>query len=483
MCTAVRYVSMLGVAILCFVNSFTVFAGTSSPNVVLLWPDTATTPVNPRLIYQCADTTCSDMTQATQVGYVTAVPVQSQYGVVSPAPAPVTFIDPVVGATTFTVYLSDTATVSPSSTWTSCTLGVDANGGLDAANTTCLGAVLTENATATASTFAVGAGTFTVKPDTPPQTYQAYNAVPDRTITFKNSTSYNICLNLASQFNTTACTGTGDNLINSGASYVLQVSGSTGGGEGGGAMSQAAFVTGYSDGGDWVYTGNDASLGGVYATAVEWSLFPTAPVGASTLPANTTDHSLGMSDIDVSVVNGYNFGVTLSAASGTVCSSATRQDGNAEPASYALYPGVISQFPVDDSQFESMCPSTPVFNADSATQVVTDPGTQDFIGCLSPCKYATEVQSSVGLTDDQVNAICCQGSTYGDSVACTNAQIPWGNTSSASSQFAMITHDQLPYVTNIKGNSTNVYTWQFDDDNGNFSCDPDASFVFEITTR
>jgi len=113
-------------------------------------------------------------------------------------------------------------------------------------------------------------------------------------------------------------------------------------------------------------------------------------------------------------------------------------------------------------------------------QVVQD-SKKNFLGCLSPCQYAAQVQSAAKLSGPQVAAICCAaGTQYDDSALCTSTKIPWGNTKTG---FKMISHAELPYVTRIKANSANVYTWQFDDDNGNFSCDPSASFTFEITVH
>ena len=457
---------------------------TTMPNIMILWPDSTANPVNPRLVYQCNDIHCSTMSKATQLEYVTAVPVQSSYGVQSPAPAPISFIAPPSGATTYKIYVSDQTPVTTKSTWKSCTLAIDSSGNLDTSHTDCSGAVKTANSSSTVSSFAFGAPPFASTPDTPPTGYKTYNDVPTRTITFKNSTSTDVCLNLASKFNQDNCTGTGDNIIAaSGGILTINVSGSSApSGQGGAAMSQAAFVSGYKDkSGKWIYSGNNNSLGGVYATAMEWSLFPTVKTGKAVLPTGTTDHSLGMSDVDVSVVNGFNFGVSLSTTSPAVCGSAVLQNGQVQPTSYSVYTGAISKFPNKTSKFESMCPSTAVFNHTTATQVVRDTN-HNFLGCLSPCKYALEVQTKAGLSTQQVNAICCAaGTVYDDSVKCTNTSIPWGNT--ATGGFKMIKHDQLPYVTDIKANSTNVYTWQFDDDNGNFSCQPDASFTFEITTR
>ncbi len=440
------------------------------PHVVILWPDSVKYPVNPRLVYQCPDVTCDNLTGATQLEYVTAVPVQTQYGGVSPAPSPITFLKPADGPVSYMIFVSDTASVSPASTWKSCSLSVDGNGNVVASNTTCSGAVKTGNATHDVSTIAFGAPPFATTVATPPTGYQAYNTVPDRTITFKNTTQFDLCLNLQSKFNTTGCTGTGDQLVAKGSEYVLQVSGAA---NGGGSMSHAAFVTGYLDGTTWHYSGHN-NQAGVYATAMEWSLFPTAPIG--TPPANTTDHSVGMSDVDISVVNGYNFGVTLSSSSGAVCSSATTVKGLAQPALYKYYTGSISEFPKNAAKFNSLCPAKSVFKGSSVTQVVTD-SSNNFLGCLSPCQYAAQIQSAAGISATQLNAICCSG-TYDNSSLCTTTKIPWGN--NKNNKFNFITHSNLPYVKNIKSNSKNVYTWQFDDDNGNFSCEPGASYVFEI---
>lgn len=459
----------------CLIFNQAAFAAESAagtPHVAILWPDSAANPVNPRLVYRCAEATCADLKNAVQVGFVTAVPVQQQYGTggtVAKMPSPITFIEPVDGPVGYIVFVSDSAALTPKSTWKSCILSLDAQGNVAAPSTTCLGAVKTANATPSVATIAFGAPPFASTVATPPAGYNAYNALPDRNITFKNATNVDICLNLESKFNTDGCKGAGDHLVAKQGSYVLKLSSAA---NGGGSMSHAAFVTGYRSGGKWHYSGQNPQAG-VYATAMEWSLFPTAPVGSVNPPANTTDHSIGMSDVDISVVNGYNFGVALSSASGAVCSAATIKGGTVQPALYRYYTGAISAFPEHKAGFEAICPAKPAFGGTGVTEVVRDKdGT--FRGCMSPCQYATQIQKAAGISQDQLNAICCAaGTKYDDSAVCTGAEIPWGK--GKKTKFNFIKHSQLPYVVNVKGDSRNVYSWQFDDDTGNFSCQPGAS--------
>ncbi|WP_298773951.1 hypothetical protein [uncultured Shewanella sp.] len=418
-------------------------------NIVINWPAKTSGSINPILVYELqileeAKKSSADIKPA---AYVTAIPAQS--GVPTPVPAPVSFFYAENQTMLYDIYVSQSSTVSKSTTWKHCQLSL-VNGQVVSGQTTCGGATKTDNSTSTVGVYSFGTN-FVTTIAKPPKGYMNYlwNVAPSRSVTIKNSTGNKICFNMSSKFNKSQCTGTGDIRIDNGSQHVITVSEV-------GAMSHVGFITGSYDDSIWTYSGNMPKVG-VYATALEWSIFPSKSVGSS--EAGKTDHTIGMTNVDLSAVNGYNFAATLSVASDSICSTAMRDSaGNAQPAKYAVYSGVIAELPTSGIILKNQCPR------DSLVSNLSD-----FKGCLSPCKLTIKN----GRSTDFQNKVCCQGSTYGSSTACTAATIDWNGKS--------LKHDKLPYVKNLASpNTENVYRWQFDDYVGDFSCQPETSLVYTI---
>jgi len=381
--------------------------------------------------------------------FITEVPVT---GGVDPAPATISFFYAKHQSSIYKIYVSQDATIKSTTKWDSCILILEENGVVNNSST-CSGATKTASSTTSVANIAFGTS-FASKADTPPTGYMdfLYNPIPLRFVTFKNKTGYDkICLNLQSKFNKDSCTGTGDIVIKNNDEYIHQVSP-------GGNISYAGFITGYySKANGWHYSGRmTTDKVGVYVTTMEWTMFPESPLG--TPPPGYTDHSVGITNIDLSAVNGFNFAGTLSVDSPTVCSTATRNsDGEANPAKFKLYSGTIAALPTSDVVLSNKCPSDSVVKDGTETK-----------GCLSPCKYA--IRHSLPHQD----VICCSGS-YSNSEKCTAKKFTWNGGSKK------ITHSELPYVQNLASPVTeHVYRWQFDDYAGDFSCQPGASFTYTI---
>ncbi len=458
-----------------------VFAANSVENIAITWPTAVVGKVvyNPVLIYQCKTTACKSVTRQDKKVFVSAIPKQPKYGLSGTPPAPITFLSTNGQATSFKIFRASTQVIGSNTQWGSCVLSMNADGSLNHSLTTCQGAVVTSNSTSTVSALSFMAGNFTVTMQTPPGNINdlLQNPIPARSITFVNDSAYSeLCLSLNSKFMTKgqSCSDIDGIVLTKKKPYTLIVSGKGADADkGGGSMSGAAFVVGFKDNGVWQDTGRYKNTGLVYATAMEWSMLPAAPV--KSVATGMTDHSIGVTTIDISAVNGYNLGASLKPDEGTVCSTASRDSkGNAEPAQFSYYGTTFSKLPAQGVDLQGLCPSTAPFPGINTTQVVTN-SQNETVGCLSPCKYATYL-NSIGKLPSYVNlpAVCCDGN-YDNSQLCTATKLHWG------SDKVNIAHEGLPYVANLAApNTQQVYRWQFDDYKGTFSCDPKASFTFTL---
>ena len=438
--------------------------------VGISWPINPILPAGdgPVYVYQCSDITCDD---PWQLDYVTPVPPQYSF----PTPSPITFYK-TDGQTIFLEFFQKDKGI-PVGGWKSCRVGIESDGTIiepSVNDEKCRGVVNTENSTPSVTMISLNGVWFTHSNSLAPPSPNETVKLPSRSLTFVNNTDYSeICLNTATKFKPkeTGCKHEGDHIVKKGESLVIQIPPE-------GYKAGALFFTGFLDSsGQWVNTGQKTGQQ-PYATKMEWTIFPTEPYNPprSQQKSNAdhpivTNHSIGMTNMDLSAVDGYNIATTLKTSTGAICATA-RWDSNGKPlpSLYVYTPpdGALSQIPKSGYTLESLCP-TPAPN-ETLPYKVTDNTTDDFLGCMSECTYQQELKKD----SDGALWACCIKPAYPDSKACTEAKSPSGY------PYGEIYHKDLPYVKNVEQGSTRVYSWSYDDMNGDYSCDPAASFVFTL---
>lgn len=381
-------------------------------------------------LFSCPDATCAGATQLSEYGHVTNVPrwPKGQGGPGGPPPQIWVFLDLTDGAAQyFQVWQQNGANC-----WQSCVLAIDAQGNLDTANTTCAGTVyvapvgsdgvpsFTFGAAMFANATCVAAG----------PTVSQTNTVPARSLTFVNgSSAAALCLQTDSSFEHPDCSGAQSLDSSSGQTYTITdlVNGSNSG---------VAQVSGYKTdaGGAWTDTGRGVSANAqVYATNLEWTAWP-----------QHTQHTMGPTTIDISLVNGFNVGASLAPDQDCVCSVADTEGGVPY---FVLYKAntPMGQFPNNGIALSGVCPSG------SEAPLSQDPKQ----GCYSSCSQA---RYNGDADQDQ---LCCDGS-YNTAATCTDPP-------------------NQAYVQSVDANSTRVYSWAFNDWRGTFTCQPNTSFTFTVT--
>jgi hypothetical protein len=317
--------------------------------------------------------------------------------------------------------------------------------------TNCSGAgVIQASSTAAVSVVSLGADFATQPTAAPSPAAKARVLTAARQLTFRNDTRYRaICINGANQFNdmrTGQCTGTGDRIVRKGRPRVIEVPER-------GINSGAWFVTGYQTSqGIWYKTGRDAG-GHVYSIKMEPTFYPTdnPPAGSGATLFAASDHSVGVTNIDSSLVDGYNFGLAIRTSKPTICSHVNARGITR----YTLYgpnrdmTALLSERSrTAGHTLKSVCPEDLLVN-----------GTGPFKGCYSNCTHAKKHRAA------DADLVCCAGA-HKEKAECVNHGLD---------------HNTLPYVESLHANTLNTYTWAYDDRNGDFSCDPNGSFTFAIT--
>jgi hypothetical protein len=402
-------------------------------------------------MYDCGTSnTCATPIQSSKYGYITNVPLF--YG-----NAPATWITlDTEGANRYYQLWRNTGTAN-APVWQTCQLGILASGDIatDSSNT-CIGAVKIESSSSPeVSQISLGAAMFPTpdSPITPSPFPHNYIDIPTRTISFQNSISdTNICIDTDGSFAHTLCSGQAVKRINANTTTVYSVPKN-------GDNSRVAQVIGLKKTkgvAPWQQTGNNTK-GGVYATNLEWDIYPVEainpvdainPAGAinQTLLSSPqiTDHSYGPTTIDISLVNGFNVGVSLIPKNDVVCAVSAYENG---PSIFNLYLAdqPMAVFPeLPDTSIKALCPTG--FNAGKS-------------GCYSQCKQAIATKQS----QDIINQNCCSGG-YDTYATC-----------------APVINDI--YINAVTDNSTGVYAWPYDDYRGTFTCQGDASFTFKVTAK
>ena len=388
-------------------------------------PNTGATLSSDIYLYSCDDADCGTKTQIQDYGHITNVHrwPTSLGGPGKNPPATWVFLTLEDNQAQYFEFWQEGA----SGGWESCMLGITAEGGLDPA-TTCVGVAPTPaHGTDGVPSFSMGIAMFhNAKAQTDPSPNKT-NTLPSRSLTFKNETSAStVCLQTDSSFEHEACSGA-NKISKGGSPYIISDLKN-------GANSKAGQITGYqlAEGGKWVNTGRDVA-GHVYATKLEWTMWP-----------EHDQFTPGPTTIDVSLVDGFNVGVSLTPDRDTVCSVADTEGGKPY---FVLYKANVPMavFPKSpDTTMNEACPAE--------NQALDHDG--QVTGCYSACTYA-----HVNNNPD-VAQYCCDA-PYHSATACT---LP----------------PTLPWAQDIDNTSTRVYSWAFEDWRGTFTCEPTAKFTFKI---
>lgn len=380
-------------------------------------------------LYSCGeDSSCKTKTQDQAYGHITNVHrwPKSVGGPGGPVPATWVFLTLTDSKDQYFEFWQES-----SQGWQSCVLGITADGGLDTANTTCVGVVpAPAKVTDGVPSFSMGAAMFPNLPiQNDPPTPSKTNTLPSRGLTFINSTSAStICLQTDSSFEHEACSGA-NKISKGGSPYVINSSDLQDGANSGIGQIAAYQLT---EGHPWENTGMD-STSTVYATNLEWTFWP-----------EQNQYTPGPTTIDISLVNGFNIGVTLSPDRDTVCSVADTEGGTPY---FVMYKANVPMavFPTNPISIGEVCPPENFAPIDKKLST----------GCYSPCAYANRNKSG------DIDETCCQGQ-YKSVSTCT---LP----------------PTLPWAQDIDENSTRVYSWAFEDWRGTFTCEPTAKFTFTLT--
>jgi len=378
-------------------------------------------------LYSCDDSSCETKTQLQDYGHITNVHrwPKSVGGPGGPVPATWVFLPLTDNQAQYFEFWQESL-----QGWQSCVLGITAEGGLDATATTCAGVVpAPANVPDGVPSFSMGVAMFKNLPiKTDPSPIKT-NTLPSRGLTFINETGAStICLQTDSTFNHDECSGA-NKISKGGSPYVIDSSDLLTG-----ANSKSGQVVGYQleANGAWVNTGRDATSGTVYATKLEWTMWP-----------EQNQFTPGPTTIDISLVDGFNAGVALLPDRDTVCSVADTEGGKPYFVMYAAnVPMAI--FPKSPgTALDKACPAENKAPDSSGAET----------GCYSSCAYAN-------IHNEKINETCCYAG-YHSATACT---LP----------------PTLPYTQDIDENSTRVYSWAFEDWRGTFTCEPTAKFTFKI---
>jgi hypothetical protein len=382
-------------------------------------------------LYSCTDSSCGSITQLAEYGHITNVPrwPKGKGGPGGPVPQTWVFLTIPEQGYQYYQFWQNTGDC-----WESCILGLNAQGELDESSTTCAGTVPPGAPTVAEGIpyYIMGAAMFAdADCGTPPGRMSARNVLPDRTLTFVNGSLANaVCLQTDSSFEHPECTGSGAHRITSQLPFVISSDGLVDGSNAG--VGQVSAVQ-YNDKGNWTYTGRETSGSTqVYATNLEWTLWP-----------QHDQHSMGPTTIDISLVNGFNVGATLTPDRDCACYIADSEGGVPY---FVLYKAGVpmASFPHPQRAYAALCPEG---NEAPISGDVKK-------GCYSSCAKARYHHSP-----DQ-DRLCCSGQ-YNHPSTCTDPP-------------------NQPYVINTNSHSVRVYTWAFNDWRGTFTCEPTASFTFTI---
>jgi hypothetical protein len=404
-------------------------------------------------LYECDDSSCTAPTQSKEYGHITNVEKWPTAigGCTKPGdipPAAWVFLTLNDNQSSYFKLWEKSEDATKGTQWRSCVMAITADGQVGTENT-CVGLVAVayngsgEKPDNFVPHFSLGIPAFsksdysTTGPTSAPS---EENELSARSVKVVNNTgAAEICLATDGSAATHGeCDGAqspvkhypytkGPNKISQGSSYILDASKLKDG-----YNSGTGFVTDYKldSNPSWVPTGWTSEH--VYANPVEWTIYPEHAV-----------HTPGPTTADISLVDGYNVGITLSVENDTVCAVAYEPNG---PSDFLLFKAgdIIAQFPNNLSvPRKDLCPSNEYA-----------PGGH---GCFSPCAMAYVN----GSDQDTIDKFCCAGK-YDTTATCTAPA-------------------KSDYHEKIIENSKRVYTFAFDDWRGTFTCQHSAQLVYTLT--
>lgn len=322
----------------------------------------------------------------------------------------------------------------------------------------------------------VGQGTWADAPTAPPSP-QATDYNQPRTFTFVNNTQYKairigMACTTANNSHNPNCQNVSDlfasefpNGLPQGQPAVFTIDNKTAekGNYPAGLDSAAFYVSAFQNSnGAWVNTGGyeaNPESKHPYATKMEltWQGIKADPnKGPLKWVQNT--------NLDVSAVDGYNFGVILYPAFPSYClSTIGGESTNAMGVNIYSQQNPIAQLlPQNNESLSALCSSSsqlPTNGSGTAWNLSLLSSNGDFKGCYNPCSYAV----ANGLPQTTIDQYCCTGS-----------DATWQSCKVAGTS---------SYVTNMNPPiSTGIYRFAYDDATGDFGCPGMTNYVVSIVS-
>ncbi len=394
-----------------------------------------------------------------QVGYIYGATQQAFFGVYDPASTT---------ANRTLYYQSGT-------TWYGCTLAIQ-NGSVSASSSTCPGAVINppvnqNGAQSNVYTVAFGASAWPTSSSGPSPTPTAPNYAAHRRWHFSNKTSYyaiRIGMVCTQSVNPDAnnC-NTEENLfeVYQGQPMTFVIDDPVTTGTMPGLTSYGFHVSAFkkTQNGKWHSTGGYGVGQQPYASKLE------ATTLAIPLDSNGNPIPKGPTNVDLSLVDGYNFNIRLSPTAPVICTYTVPPENSNVLGAGTYGPGSpLAQLNL--GSLKSNCSQSSQFppgaQGANAWNLSVKSKTGAFAGCMSPCSYATK---TFGASSSAANTFCCTGA-YATPSSCGVGSPPTTQAAPNST-----------YVTNlVPPVSQNAYRFAYDDAIGDFSCPAETSFKAEV---
>ncbi|MDR3554949.1 MAG: thaumatin family protein [Syntrophobacteraceae bacterium] len=347
--------------------------------------------------------------------------------------------------------------------WHGCSVALLA-GNIDISNTNCQGAVINRPVTnSNVYTLALAAKAWPLS--APPRGTPEKTDYGKRKITFVNKTPYSMiqigeaCTQVVNP-NNPKCTNT-QNLfqIKKGGSAFLMVDDATQEGSNfpAGLISASFYLSAYKNSaGQIISTGGYGPGQKPYATKIELTALPVTTSGGYQAPTGATN-------CDVSLVDGYNMGVTVYPQTGTYCTYTVPPESSNILGAGSYGPATsLFGFPVTAAtSLPQLCQASSQLPAqytgkDTKWSLSLMNG-KNFLGCYSPCTYAGAKEEA------GKDLFCCTGSYITPATCDQKPGQEGANTST--------------YVSKLQNTSKNMYRFAYDDAIGDFACPAETNLV------
>jgi hypothetical protein len=285
----------------------------------------------------------------------------------------------------------------------------------------------------------------------------------NRTITFVNNTQYpliqvgEVCTVSSNPSNPNCVNNPALFSIAQGKTAVFYVDKNSGTkGNYPGLISYGFTLTGYQDAkGQMVQTGG-YNTANPYATKLELTSLPVTTQNGIQIPSGPTN-------IDVSAVDGYNMGVIIYPETSKYCTytKGGESSGNLGVNYYSQQHVLAQLAPQEGTSLAGLCAASSQLPGDGPTAwPLSLSNGDDFMGCMSPCTYATK---TFGATSSQAQQYCCTGA-YNTPATCT---LP----------------AQSTYLKNMNPPvSERVYRFAYDDAVGDHACPAETNLIVEFVS-